>query len=744
MLNTDLPIEKIEDDKLSRGGFAKELATAIINRNTPNGFVVGMYGEWGSGKTSVVNMVIEQLEQMNTAESQKPIIMRFNPWLCADQKQLVSQFFKQLSTTIKDSEVEHLERHRLDNICGSMNDYAELFELGAMLPKVGGFIKVLGKLRAKKASEYNNNIQMIKDKIAKNLRECQLRLLVTIDDIDRLSNAEIMSVFQVVKSLADFPYTTYLLAFDRDIVVRALGDVQKYDGAKYLEKIVQTPFELPAANSDDIYNIFFAKMNEILGDISDDKWDKHYWSDLFYYGLKYYLTTIRNVERYINTFSLKYAMVRDEVCPIDLIGLTFLQVFELNVFATLPMHKDVLCGTGYGGTRDYEKEKTEAAWSSIISCASESKKDYVKKIILAIFPKLNRILSNGFSSQQRSVSWQQMRLTNSIAHSDSFNRYFTLNLESEAIPTSHLNWIVSDASEIDLTEAIRKINTEKKSTKLLDYIHVAFDSNGIDLIKSDRAKVVFECLCKILHELDDNEDMTFFAISFDLRFVRCIEALLSKLSEDNKCEVLGDIFNNQDVALPTLAIILRKLGEAHNRYFDSVRDVASQLLSIESITTLEKIFFERTVKEMGGGAVIEGYDWSIMFLIEKIEEEKSKTEIIKMITTEHGLINLINSSVGTGKVSSRETLRYFKVSIESLEKHITSNVAYERIKKISASKNFMGLDLKSKQNIVAFLAHMEKNEPADGYYEDRDMIMANVVDEKIKEIEKTLHEQTSR
>ena len=61
---------------------------------------------------------------------------------------------------------------------------------------------------------------------------------LTIDYIDRLSNEEIMAVFQLVKSLADFPYTTYLLAFDREIVTRALSDIQKYDGAKpYYKRI---------------------------------------------------------------------------------------------------------------------------------------------------------------------------------------------------------------------------------------------------------------------------------------------------------------------------------------------------------------------------------------------------------------------------------------------------------------------------------------------------------------------------
>jgi len=91
MLNLDSPIQKVEDDKLNRGRFTEELTQAILNNPC---FVFGLYGKWGSGKTSIINLAIEQIDKLNI--EQRPIIMKFNPWLCADQNQLVSQFFKQL------------------------------------------------------------------------------------------------------------------------------------------------------------------------------------------------------------------------------------------------------------------------------------------------------------------------------------------------------------------------------------------------------------------------------------------------------------------------------------------------------------------------------------------------------------------------------------------------------------------------------------------------------------------------
>lgn len=87
-----------------------------------------------------------------------------------------------------------------------------------------------------------------------------------IDDVDRLSNEEIISVFQLVKTIADFPYAVYLLAFDCEIIINALREVQKGDGAEYLEKIVQVPFELPEPESEDVHRIFKERLESIIDD----------------------------------------------------------------------------------------------------------------------------------------------------------------------------------------------------------------------------------------------------------------------------------------------------------------------------------------------------------------------------------------------------------------------------------------------------------------------------------------------
>ncbi|HAP15698.1 MAG TPA: hypothetical protein DCR07_06295, partial [Lactococcus sp.] len=124
----------------------------------------------------------------------------------------------------------------------------------------------------------------------------------------------------------------------------ALGKVQNGNGKEYLEKVIQVPFEIPAPSIDDIYKFLFDKLNNVLGNLPGDKWDRNTWGELFYFGIKWYIRTIRDITRYINVFSLKYELLKDETDAVDLLGLTCLQVFEPNIYTKLLSHKEELCG----------------------------------------------------------------------------------------------------------------------------------------------------------------------------------------------------------------------------------------------------------------------------------------------------------------------------------------------------------------------------------------------------------------
>jgi predicted KAP-like P-loop ATPase len=95
-LTIDAPIEDFANDRFARGPFARRIARTIIAQRDPGSLVVGVYGPWGDGKTSVLNLVERTL-----AEDPTVVAVRFNPWQLGNEDQV---FRGNSATRIKSSE----------------------------------------------------------------------------------------------------------------------------------------------------------------------------------------------------------------------------------------------------------------------------------------------------------------------------------------------------------------------------------------------------------------------------------------------------------------------------------------------------------------------------------------------------------------------------------------------------------------------------------------------------------------
>lgn len=139
MISPDLPITKSTEDTLNRCTFAKSLAKTISQYSFSSSFTIGLYGAWGSGKTSLLNMVLESIQNIDD----NAVILRFNPWLCADPKQLITQFFKQMATAIK------LKKPTSEKAWELIDQYADIFDVASLIPGAGTVIAAAGKTLAK-------------------------------------------------------------------------------------------------------------------------------------------------------------------------------------------------------------------------------------------------------------------------------------------------------------------------------------------------------------------------------------------------------------------------------------------------------------------------------------------------------------------------------------------------------------------------------------------------------------------
>jgi predicted KAP-like P-loop ATPase len=190
----DSPISNPAEDLLGRVVVARDLAIQIRNLDASDGFVLAVHGPWGSGKTSLVNLVKHALEPDAQAA-----IVDFNPWMFSGAEQLVEAFFTELSAQLK------LKEGRLGSIAGEVEAYGELLSPLSILPFVGSWIdRVRGAGGAiKKFQERRReSITARRARLASKLRELERPILVIIDDIDRLHTDEVRDIFKLVRLTA--------------------------------------------------------------------------------------------------------------------------------------------------------------------------------------------------------------------------------------------------------------------------------------------------------------------------------------------------------------------------------------------------------------------------------------------------------------------------------------------------------------------------------------------------------------
>lgn len=711
MISPDLPIRNVSEDKLNRGSFASSLASAIMEYSSSSSFTIGLYGEWGSGKTSLINMVLDDIEK----RTDKTIILRFNPWLCSETNQLISQFFKQLASALKEYEDKDGKRHWItkDSAWQLLDEYADYWNITSAIPVVGAAVAALGNAFTKQIKNRNSDLQKRKNEIVDKLKEIGVRIIVSIDDIDRLSENEIIAVFQLVKSLADFPNTVYFLSFDYNVVISALAKVQNGDGKEYLEKVIQVPFEIPAPDMDDIHRFLFAKLDGILGDIPEEKWDTSAWSSLFLHGMKRYIRSIRDVIRFINVFSLKYDMVKNEVDPVDLLGITCLQVFEPIVYSRLPHHKGTLCGGlgAYSSENQKQKEKEIQAMFGLLTSDNQGicNVDALKQVMVILFPRLSEAL-HVITGSGRYYDHRSYLIRHRISVSDCFDRYFSLRLEQKSIPNESLEKYMFEASLDDLLGFIDMMTNEGKASGFISAVDAyAYQKASSESITADRSKILIEAIMIKWNSLQD-DDEGFLSVPFTWRLLLCLEALYDRIPKSERHSHLTSLFENHSIHLSTIALLLTELEKQHGRFTDKEVQEQEAIVTIEELEQLEKTFVDRAKDTLNSDIPIDSeYDLSFMRMLSKLDQEYVQCMQKKIVTDNSALVAVISYCTEHGKYASQKTGKTWKMNMERLSAFISPDEAYDRMESFSKATEFATLSEEKRMDVIAFLLY-KKND----------------------------------
>lgn len=238
-------------DLLNRSGLIGQLYDSIISYKSERSFVIGLIGEWGSGKTTLINNVKKKLAENNDVV----IIDDFDPWVFGTQEALLISMY------------DMILQHTGINFSVSQNRSnvkklsATIADLSSSIINVPGVSELFNLLSIDDVSY--DDIDTLKEELSTFLKIQDKTVVFIIDNIDRAEADNVIFLFKIIATIFDLPNLLYILSYDKERVDEILKDTKKIN-PKYAEKIIQKEIYMPAVQPTQIQNLYGTCIENIL------------------------------------------------------------------------------------------------------------------------------------------------------------------------------------------------------------------------------------------------------------------------------------------------------------------------------------------------------------------------------------------------------------------------------------------------------------------------------------------------
>jgi predicted KAP-like P-loop ATPase len=467
---SDQPIERAAQDRFQRAPFARRIADTIVKRTDTASIVIGLYAPWGDGKTSVLEMMREALDGNDGV-----ITIRFNPWHFSSQEMLLRGFFSTLAEAL-DTELSNYK----EKAGALLKEYGALLSLASL--SVGGMLEVNPGEAAKGLGESLSHVGLddLKARIESLLGKSGKRIVVLIDDIDRLDREETHSIFKLVKLSASFKHTCYVLAFDDEVVAAALGE--RYGaggneaGRSFLEKIIQVPLHLPRPDRISLRQLTFEGVNAALdqAEISIKEDRASAFLRHFVDGLEPKLQTPRLGKLYTNALTFSLPLLKGEVDIVDLMLIEGIRIFYPTLYEAIRTNSDLfLKGEEEEGQRRQQRgAPIEELLTKVMPDLSHSERIRIKdRLLKPLFPRIGESIYG--------YEWEDIWAKGQRAcASKYFPRFFAYGVPSGDIADSQTRLVVETligADERAVRDLLQRFAEDNAIPRLIEKLRDGID-----------------------------------------------------------------------------------------------------------------------------------------------------------------------------------------------------------------------------------------------------------------------------
>jgi hypothetical protein len=317
----DEPLSSINDIENKEWDTSKEIVNNILNTKLGNGsFVIGLNGEWGSGKSTYWNLMKEKLNVHTDY-----ILIEFNPWNNECDTSITQNFLNKFKSEVS-------KYH--SNITPEIEKYSKAISQTYK----NGIIKTLTGFTSKS----HNSVEEELERLKKTILQIKKRIIIFIDDIDRLCNDEIYEVLKLVRNNANFPNTFFILAYDREYIEKSLSNLDIPKPNQYIEKIINHEHILPNLKQQllikTLEDLIAKELN--LNSKSDTQFTSEF-TKINNYSTSFFslISNYRDIKKLANLISEKFVELKTETQLSDLILIEALHLKHPMIFKPLQENK---------------------------------------------------------------------------------------------------------------------------------------------------------------------------------------------------------------------------------------------------------------------------------------------------------------------------------------------------------------------------------------------------------------------
>ena len=592
-----------EQDLLDREKFIGDLQREIENIPFSDSFVFGLYGSWGEGKTSVINLLKNKFK-----ESEDFLIVNFDPWNFKDEEAILSAFYSQIEKSFS-------QKFIFPGFKKTIMKYQNIISMG--LSQTG--IKI-------DFSDTKESIEEIRQRIESHITQTKKKIIIFVDDIDRLQPKEILLVFKLVRLSANFKNTIFLLAFDPVLVQNYFKIDLKID-SEFLEKIVQKPIPLPAIEQQDIDQFLDKHIEKLFDELviskeRREKFEKDF-SLIYRTQVKKIFKTLRRAKRYLNGLRSTLPTIKNEINLKDFLILEIIRNFFPKIYddiwsnpwSYLTTKWDIELYFSSPFALSLKDDRKYEIIKDHIESIAENEKDreILKELLKELFFEVKNALEQHQLGQKYSA--EKYRAEKRITHPESFRKYFMLKVTSSDISDELIevtlnlwNNQIESKRKNTISKIIYKFKERKKLSKFFNKLLIF-----IEKITTELSYEIIKFIYKNANNFSKKDSNTIESSEYRSSFKLFMHLINSNIEKDKINGFLEEAVMNTPY-LPLAVSIINYCQKSHGLFFkiyesvdiDKLKEKVSKRLKEYFVYNKRDIF---EIQEKEGGWIFVLYEW---------------------------------------------------------------------------------------------------------------------------------------